>query len=216
VSGTSLQPLYDLGYSQSALVLGTPYQQYRAAGVNNPTTGPALATPLAWVTTDPGLQGAKPMPYGKPFWYAAIERGGLQLGDYLIGQCGTFFVNSLIYPAPVGLVQCNHTVSLARAVEPLQPGSTGVYSGSEVNIAVPYAEGWPVSLQINGSRMSATSMGLPSDAKLGILLMYAPVTITPPRFNDVVQDENGVRYTVSNVELTPLGYRITVEQWPSG
>ena len=215
MSGASLQSLYDLGYAQSAAVLGTPYQQFRASGVDNPTGGTPVATPNAWVTTDPALQGTKPVAYGKPFWFAALERNALELGDYLIGQDGTFYVNSVIYPAPVGLVQCNRTVSLLRAADTLQAGSTGTYSGSAINDAAPYAVGWPVSIQIMGTSVSNSGMNLPSDGRVGRVLIYAPQTIPAPRFNDVVQDETGARYSVSNVELTPLGFRLSAEQWPS-
>lgn len=211
-----LDAVFDLGYAQTAAVLGSPYEQWRSNGWDD-MMGPSIlvATIKAWLTTDAKLMGtAQPQP-GKPNWYGAFDRVGVNSGDYLIGRYGTFFVSSLAYPAPPSLVWCNHKVSIARANDVIQAGSTGTYSGSAVNDAKPFMVNWAAGIYNGGSRMSPTAMSLPSDAKLPSMLILLPVTAPPIRFNDIITDETGTRYTASATELSPLGWRITAEQWPS-
>jgi hypothetical protein len=218
MSGAALQPLYDLGYAVSAQVLGTPYIWTSASGPNDPASpSRALGTLLAWITTDAKLQGTAQPQYGKPGWYGAFERANTLVGDYLIGQEGTFFIASLDYPGPVFLTWCNHTISIARANDVLAAGSSGTYSGSAVDTALPFMSGWPVYLgQLGtGGKGASSGMALPSDGKLPGTMILMPATCPEVRFNDIVTDENGARYTLSSVELTPLGYRLTADVWPS-
>ena len=218
MSGAALQPLYDLGYAQSAAALGVPYQQFRASGSNNPTAGPALASPNMWATTDAALKGTNPPQFGKPQWYAAIERTGLLVGDYLIGPQGTFFVSSLDYPGPVGIVFCNRTIMIARALDGMQPGANTQRFGTSIQTAQPFMSGWPASvLQMgSGSKMVSTGMKLPTDGKLPSISIILPFTAPQVRFNDFVTDDIGQRYAVASSEMSALGWRITGEMQPSG
>lgn len=214
MSGASLQSLYDLGYSLSAGVLGTPYAQYRPAGANNPTASGNLAATLnAWLTTDPALQGSKPPQYGKPDWFGAIERSGLQVGDYLEGQDGTFVVNSLLYPQPVALWWCNRTISVTR---PTLGNVAGVspYSGDTTAAQAPVMAGWPCfqTMVGSGSTGKPTGMKLPSDAQLPLVVFRLSFAAPLAQFNDVITDDLGRRYYTHMVDQSPLGYTITAQQ----
>ena len=218
MSGTALQPLYDLGYAITAQILGVPYAQFRANGPNTPTMiERQIGTLLAWITTDPKLQGTNQTQYGKPGFFGAFERDDAQVGDYLVGQDGTYFVTALDYPAPASLIKCNAIISIARASDTLSAGSSGVYGGSALDTATPFMTGWPCYAgQLGTGRGSSPSgLQLPSDAKLPDTILLIPSTCPEIRFNDVITDDEGVRSTVNSVELTSLGYRLSASVWPS-
>ena len=217
VDDSLIQTRLDLGYAKAAAALGTLYQQYRAAGPDNPTTT-LIASLTAWITTDPGLTGATPMLFGKPQWFAAIERAGLQVGDYLIGAQGTFFVTSVDYPSPVGLIYCNRSLSVARAQDALPLGVAPQRFGAAIQTAKPFMVGWPAAvLQLSsGSKTASTGMNLPSDSKVPGVAMLLPVSAPQIRFNDLACDDLGQTYMVAAAELTTLGWRITGELQPAG
>lgn len=219
---SGLQGVINDTLALTAAAVGTPFAQYRASGANNPTaSGNQVGTVAAWFTTDPTLKNAKQSQYGKPDWYAAVDPTFMQVGDYLIGQvyntAATFFLSAVESLNAPHFIRCNHTVQIARAADTLAPGSTGTYSGSAVETATPFMAGWPCALlQLSsGSKMGGTGMQLPSDGKLPGAAAWLPVTAPQIRFNDIITDENGVRYAVSSAELTPLGWRLVAEVWPS-
>ncbi|HQT38370.1 MAG TPA: hypothetical protein PK231_03020 [Acidocella sp.] len=214
MSGANLEALYDLGYSLSAGVLGTPYAQYRASSANNPTDAANLVGTIdAWLTTDPALKGTKPPQYGKPDWFAAIERAGLQAGDYLIGQNGTFIVNSLLYPQPVALWWCNRIIGVTR---PTIGNVAGVspYSGDTTASQEPVMAGWPCfqTMVGSGSTGKPTGMKLPSDAQFPLVVFRLSLAAPLAQFNDVITDDLGRRYYAHMVDQLPLGYTITAQQ----
>ncbi|HQT89143.1 MAG TPA: hypothetical protein PK677_11400 [Acidiphilium sp.] len=216
MSGTALQSLYDLGYSISATVLGTPYQQYRANGANNPTAPANLVGTInAWLTTDAALKGTAQPQYGKPVWYGAFERNGVNIGDYLIGQVGTLFVTSMSYPGAPSLSWCDRVMTVTRPDQPTNyPGASPVYSGDTSQAQAPVMAGWPCSqLQLSsGSTGRKTGMHLPSDASLPLAAFLLPVTAPLAQFNDVLTDDLNRRWYVQMVESSPLGFRLTAQQ----
>jgi len=212
-----IQSKIDFGYAKAGSVLGPPYQQYRPSGADNPTGGTPIGALNAWLTTDAALQGLKPVAYAKPFWFAAVERSGLQLGDYLAGDLGTFYVNSVIYPAPVGLIQCNRIISVDRMQQGVAPGLSPTYGGDVTADATTLITGWPCAMFAQGYRGAPNVMQFPNDAKLGTMMTLVPGS-APINFqaNDYITDDLGNRYSVSNAELTTLGWRLTADLWKQG
>lgn len=215
VNAQMINARLDDGYAKAAAVLGLPYQQYRAAGPNNPMLTP-METLNVWATTDAGLKGTTPMLFGKPQWFAAMERDNLQMGDYISGALGVFFVLGLDVSAPVGLIYCNRTISIARAQDVLQPGENAQRFGIAVQAATDFMVGWPASVLQLGSKMGSTGMNLPSDAKAPSVEILLPACVPQIRFNDIVTDDNGQRYMVSTVEQSAPGWRLTGELQPAG
>lgn len=205
----------DGGYAKAAAVLGLPYQHFSPTGPNNPTATPK-ETLNVWATTDAGLKGTTPMVFGKPQWFAALERNTLQIGDYLAGALGTFFVSSLEASAPVGLVYCNRTISLARAQDALQPGANAARFGTSLQVVTDFMVGWPASVLQLGSKMGSTGMNLPTDAKAPSVVILLPASVPQIRFNDLVTDDVGQRYLVSAIEQSAPGWRLTAELQPAG
>ena len=222
VDAAQIQRHVNRGYAKAGSILGSAFTQYRATGANDPTAvANAVGAVSAAFDTAPALPFSKPSQYGKPDWYAAVDPTCLQVGDYLIGQVNqtpsTFFLAAVEnFDAP-HFIRCNHTIQIARAADTLAPGSTGTYSGSAIETATPFMTGWPCALlQLSsGSKMGGTGMQLPSDGKLPGAAAWLPATCPQIRFNDIITDENGVRYAVSSAELTPLGWRLVAEVWPS-
>lgn len=224
-SGTQIASVFAIGPTIAAQVLGLPFSQYRCSG-SGPvvTAGNLIGTPPAWITADAKLMGATPFVYGKPVGFAAINPAMTMPGDYLVGSITvggpteTFFISSQDIPAPIQVVRCNSVINIARAADTLVAGSSGVYSGTAVESAAPFMTGWPAAvLQMSsGSKMGGTGMQLPTDGGLPAQTVFLPGTCPEIRFNDIITDQDDVRYAVSNAELTPLGWRLTVMQWPAG
>lgn len=217
VDVTLVQTKINNGYAKAAAVLGSAYLLYRAAGPNNP-----LATEIgslnAWLTTDPALKGQAPMAFGKPQWFAAMQRDVLMVGDYLIGPAGTFFVSSLDDPAPVGLIYCNKIISADRLLDALPLGASAARFGTSLQNRQSFMMGWPACvLQLGGGeKMTETGMGLPSDAKLPSMTILLPACAPQMRFNDLLTDEDGQAMMITSAEITKLGWRITGELQPAG
>lgn len=212
-----IQTRIDHGYAKAASVLGPFYQQVRATGPDNPMATP-LANLNAWITTDPMLKGGMPLTFGKPQCFAAIERDNLQVGDYLVGQLGTFFITSIDYPSPVALIYCNRSISIARAQDTLKPGANTQRFGTSIQTAQPFMTGWPASvLQMSsGSKMASTGMNLPTDSKVPAMTVLLPTTTPVIRFNDLITDDAGQRYMIASTEFSTLGWRLTSELQPAG
>lgn len=212
-----IQARVDQGYAKAASVLAAPYQQYRAAGPNNPIAEP-LETINVWITTDPALKGLMPMTFGKPQCFAAVERDGLEVGDYLVGQLGTFFVTSIDYPSPVAMIYCNRIINAARAQDALQPGANIQRFGTAIQTATPFMTGWPASvLQLgSGAKTASTGMNLPTDSKIPGVAILLPTTAPQIRFNDLIKTDLGQCTMVGSAELSTLGWRLTGELQPTG
>lgn len=225
MSGAALAGVFALGPTIVAQVLGLPFSQYRCTGVGPViSSSNLLATLPAWITADKTLMGAAPFVYGKPVGFAGVNPALTLPGDCLVGSLTvggpseTFFISSQDIPAPIQVVRCNAVVSIARASDALVAGSSGTYSGTAVESATPFATGWPASvLQMSsGSKMDGAGMQLPTDGKLPGQNILMPGTCPEIRFNDILTDQNGVRYSISEAELTQLGWRLTANEWPSG
>lgn len=216
MDAATLQTKVNYGYGKAATVLGSAYSQYRASGADNPTAaGNLVGSPKAWLTTDAALKGSAQPQYGKPVWYAAIDRSSLASGDYLVGPAGTFFVSSVDYPAPVSLSWCNRTITVKRPeLGVTVAGASSVYSGDTSQPQSDVMTNWPASeLQLSsGSSGRDTGMGLPTDVRLPLTAFLLPTTAPLAQFQDILTDDLGRTFYLQMVESSPLGYRLTAQQ----
>lgn len=216
MSGAALQSVFNLGYAETAAVLGTPYAQYRANGPTAPiVVANKVATLNAWLTVDAKLAGTAQPQVGKPGWYAGIDRSGLQVGDILQGENGTFFVTCLDYPAPVSLNWCNNlAIQVERLRTSFSPGVSNTYPGDTTGPMDVILAGWPgwINLAGGGTTGRPTGMKLPSDEKFGIVNIFLPATAPAIYWNDLVTDDSGAQYYIAYAELTPLGWRCSASQ----
>lgn len=213
-----LPPLWNLGYTQAARMLGNTYTQFRPTGPSAPLTpATTVANVLAWITTDKALKGTAQPERGKDRWYAAIDRTNLMVGDYLVGPDGTYFVTETIWPAPVSLAWTNHIITVARMGSDEAPGASDDYGGFSAQEPVPVLTGWPAWIVERGHAAgTGTGMRLPTDSKLPLYEIKLPALAnTLILWNDIIIDETGRRYTVAVAEQTPLGWRLSAEMWPA-
>lgn len=199
------------GYAISAQHLGTAYSQYRPTAADLTGLAPISTTLLASFNAE-DMTYSKPNKYAKPTWYALVDGTQTQVGDYLIGAAGTFFIAAQQALLPILAVECNRVLSFARPQAQAQFGAVTNYEGNTPATQTPLATGWHASV-LQGTKGEKNEVGLPSDTRTpwwAILLPSIPgVTL---QTGDLISDDIGRRYVLSSVELTDLGYRCTAQQ----
>lgn len=207
---SSLGNVFNLGPQISAQILGSPYQQFRPSGANNPLGVYCLiAEILAWITADKDSMANKPNTYAKPVFYGLFDPTITQVGDYLVGPLGTFFISSQDVPMPMQLVSCNHTISISTAADFSVPGAQSTYGGDQVATETIIATNWPCSL-LQGTKGETGTTKLPGDVKQPWSAVLLPVIPGVIISNDMIlTDDLGQRHITSSCELSDLGWRIT-------
>ena len=216
MSGTALASVFPIGPRITAQVLGLPFAQYRPTSATVAVVSPVnlLATINAWITADPKLMGGKPFAYGKPVGFAGVDPALTQVGDYLVGSITvggpveTFFIASQDIPQPIQVVRCNRVVTVSRPGG--QNPGPGYYGGDLTATETPLGVGWPAAITDKGRRQSG-EVKLPGDMDLPWVEILLPASF-PVQIEsmDVLLDDQAqpVRYLVSAVEQTPLGWRL--------
>jgi hypothetical protein len=176
------------------------------AEVASPLTTIAYANLFVSLNAE-DMKYIKPNKYGKPTWYALFDAKNSQVGDYFVGPAGTFFIAAMQLLLSILVVECNRVVTVFR---PQVQGGVGAvdYSGTTDENMTPIMTDWPCSI-LQGTKGEKNESGLPGDVRSPwwtILLPYGGVQILP---DDIITDDQGLRYVVSSQELTDLGYRIT-------
>lgn len=210
MSGTLLAPLWNIGPRISAQVLGIPYDQYRTSGAVNPTdVSHKIGNIPAWITADAKGMGTGAFRPEKPTAFIMVDPDVVAVGDYLIGQFGTFFVTSMDGVMPMQCVRCNQTVTVSRPGA-ASPGA-GYYGGVQSATNTPLMTAFPASV-IQGTKGERGELVVPGDVRQAwvAILLPAPagVEILPGDWI-VTQEATPMTYTVSGRELTPLGWRIS-------
>lgn len=194
MDGTRLQSLIYKGLGNAAAHIGLSFQGYRPNGALNPiAVGNETALISASFTT--AYSYSKPNTYGQATWQAVLDGSQVNVGDYLVGTPGTFFIAAKQPLLPILSVGCNRTVSIT------QNGTT------------PVAIGWPASILIESTRGNAPLediAGNPSTPHWWMLLPAVPgLTIDVA---DLVTDDLNRQYFVTAAELTDLGWRCSIQQ----
>jgi hypothetical protein len=202
-SDTVLQPLISLGYGLAAKFLGLPYLHYQPR-----SAGPVIANINALDTLylafdhDKNYSFEAPLDYKQNTYFALIDGTTLSIGDYLDDRQGDkFFVADMEPLKAVMLVKCN------RMIDVLRPATNNGYGGETADLSV--LTQWPASI------LTIDGIGGPNlDVDVGTIVDKG-VTIYLPNYPsasifeyDIVIDEFDRRYTVSQIEITQLGYRI--------
>lgn len=206
-----LQDRISRGLGSAARRVGAPTDAYRPRGVSRPLerANRYLRLSAAFIPLDGKL--TRPSAYASPLWQGIFDAAYTRPGDYLVHPSGRWFIAAQQPLLPVLCVQTDRTVSFAR---PSAPAGVGVnrYGGVSLSTATPLIDGWPASvLSVSGS--GKPSADLPADGATGswaVLLPPIPDVILRPA--DLMTDDLNRTGVVTTVELSYLGWRLTVKQ----
>jgi hypothetical protein len=204
----SSKPSYVLGEDGSRMLSedGSAIEEERSTP---PLPSPLTTAPYATLFVSLNAEDMtyrRPNKYGKATWYALFDATSANVGDYLLGPAGTYFIAALQLLLPILVVECNRTATVYRPQ--VQTGADGEYAGTTTENETPIMTGWPCSI-LQGTKGEKNESNLPGDTRSPwwtILLPYADIQILP---NDIITDDQGIRYVVSSPELSDLGWRIT-------
>lgn len=205
---TAIQSKVYSGYAKAAGFIGDDNDIYRPSTSSNPIIiGNKIRTIRASYNAE-DMKYSRPNKYGKATWYGLFDGSQTQVGDYLVGAGGTFFIAAQQALLPILCVSCNRVGTIYRPTTISSVGA-GDYTGLTTETLSPIMTNWPCSI-LQGTKGERAESGLPSDTRNPwwyILLPYwQGVTI---KVNDVLIDDLGRRYVVSSPELTDLGWRIS-------
>ena len=142
MDGATLQGKIYKGYAMAAGKIGVAHTQYRPLSPTAPLAN-QIGSVLAHFRVDNKF--AKPNLYGKALWLAYLDGRVTQVGDYLIGPSGTFFIAAQQALLPILVVNCNHTITLSRVAAPTGVGGLG-YNADIPASETAYMTGWPASI----------------------------------------------------------------------
>lgn len=223
MDGTLLQTKVYGGFAKAAERVGLDYAVYRPSSASNPiAAGNQIATIKAQFTihSSTNFSFIKPSDFNAPLYHALVDPTSLQVGDYLIGPQGTFFIASLTPSMPPLAVDCNRVVT-AWLPGPMAGAGLSGYGGTVANTAGSVASGadnetavmveWPASVLLR-SRATRDSY-LPADTGSGMFRAMMPawagVTL---RTTSIFSDDLGNRYVANVAELQDLGWRMDLQQ----
>lgn len=205
----SIQKHINYGYGKVAQHLGASYQWYRATSVSNPIV-PAnmVGTIMCHFDSQYTFAAIKPDLFN-PIWAIAVDRTLLNVGDYLIGAMGTFFMFTEDPILPSSCVSCNTNINVYRPGGGQQVGN-GYYGGNAQGYGDTLMLNWPASV-LTGTKGEASKSGVIGDTRLQWFTIMVPDAGVLIKANDLATDAHGRRMTISAVELTSLGYRLTAQ-----
>jgi hypothetical protein len=211
MDGVTLQNRVYKGYAKAAQYIGLAYTLYRPASAINPL---AISNTFAILNASFNAEDmaySKPNKYGKATWYGLFDGTGTKVGDYMVGQAGTFFIASQQALLPIFCVECNRTLTVYKPGQPVGVGAVG-YGGDTAATETVIMTAWPASV-LEGTKGEKTQAELPGDVKnpWWIVLMpaYPGVIIKTGYY---MTDEIGNRYVVASPELTDAGWRMRAMQ----
>ena len=201
------------GYAKIGTSLGETCTLYRCTNLLAGPLANEIGSQNIYYDVDPAFSARRVPQYGKPVFYAAMDRSSSQVGDYQVRADGaTYFIASMGDLLPTMVVQCNATISLQRPAQTPNAGKTFGYDGDTATVAAAtYALDLPVSL-LQGTKGEKPTDNLPVDTRNPWYLVLVPAILgLQITSTDQFQDARGQTYSISSVELTALGYRLTAE-----
>jgi hypothetical protein len=203
---TQIQSRINRGYGIAARFLGALFDQYRPLDPMAPLSN-QIGSFLADFDINPAFTYAQPSKYGNAVYYGLFDATLVVPYDYLVGPTGTWFVAGMEPNKPVLCVSCNVTATFMRPTD--VQGRRDFYGGDNRSEEGILAKDVPVS-ELQGTKGERGAANLPGDVRSSWAQFLAPqlpgFTPTP---NDRVYDSQGRAWTLSSIELTNLGWRMT-------
>lgn len=199
------------GANVAARQLGALTDAYRPMGNVDPLALIHRYLRLPAAFTGPEGKFIHPNSYGSALSYGIFDAAYTRVGDYLVQGHSIWFIAAQQPLLPVLCVKTNRFVSFSRAVA---PSATGVntYGGVTAATTTPLLTSWPANV-LGASGGGRPEADLPSDNTVPywtILLPAIPNVVL--RTADLMVDDLGRNAVVAAVELSELGWRLTVKQ----
>jgi hypothetical protein len=194
MTGARLQALQYAGYAKLAAKVGFMYDVYR---FDDPI---AVTDDIYKIARIPVAFAAEkkfaiPNKYQTPTWYCYADGRVLQPRDILIGPAGTFYIGDMQPNLPIQAVETNHVIAIGR----------GSYDGGDQSIEF-YATGIPCFMQFKREDIKQSQYATTMGQAITHWTTFIPLPEGMLKQDDVVQDENGIRYIVDAPDFTSIGY----------
>jgi hypothetical protein len=194
MTGARLQALQYAGYAKLAAKVGFMYDVYR---FDEPI---AVTDDINKIERIPVALAAEkkfaiPNKYQTPTWYCYADGRLLQPRDILIGPAGTFYIGDMQPNLPIQAVETNHVIAIGR----------GSYDGGDQSIEF-YATGIPCFMQFKREDIKQSQYATTMGQAITHWTTFIPLPEGTLKQDDVVQDENGIRYIVDAPDFTSIGY----------
>ncbi len=213
VSQATIQVKVNQGFSIVASKAGVSCEWYRASSANSPISGANwLGALQVLFDTAPDLMQRIPRRRDKPEeWFGAFDTTGIAVGDYLATpSSATLFIAAMDPFRPARLVLCNRTVDVLQPAAKIGFGAIGGYGGDTRAAETVLASAWPCAM-VQGTKGETGDTRLPGDVKLPWSIVLLPAIPGVVLRNDLILvDDLNFRRVVSQAELTPLGWRLSV------
>jgi hypothetical protein len=206
MDAAKIQERINRGYGIAARFLGASFDQYRPIDPMAPLSN-QIGSFLADFDVNPAFTYAQPSKYGNAVYYGLFDATSVVPYDYLVGATGTWFVAGMEPNKPVLCVACNCTVSFMRPAD--TQGRRDFYGGDSRDGEDLLAKDVPVS-ELQGTKGERGAANLPGDVRSSWAQFLVPQLpgFTPTPF-DRAYDSLGRAWTISSLELTNLGWRMT-------
>ena len=206
--GTTIQSFINLGNAFTGQFVGTPYQQYRCAGVGPVISQENLVGTLSAAFAQKGNFTAAPS-VKVDEWTGYFDGSKTQAGDYLSNGSLTYFVSAQLPLMPYVCIACPRVVSLFRPAAVTTVGLSA-YGGNTEATETAMMTGWPASI-LQGTKGERGDVSVPDNVKSPWYALRLPVLAgVTIQSGDIVTDDLSRRYTISSAELTAFGWRFTM------
>ena len=149
----------------------------------------------------------KPNKYGQALWWGDFDYTNVNVGDFLVGDLGTFFVASKQAYLPVQAVNCNRVINIANKQFPNNAGGRG-YIAVTKTMSKLYETPCSILQSGGGKKGQFETDGTNPNWNL-LLPDHTNVTINAL---DWATDDLGRNYIIQNAELTDLGWRCDITE----
>lgn len=212
MDGARLRSKVNAGLGKAAKRLGFPYEVYRCratAFVTDDATRIASAVPAMFTRQLPrGFVFTSPPDAYELYWHGLFDPTGMQVGDYMVGEQGGFYVMGLT-PTMQPLCMLTTNVITAYAAAPASTGAAcgvGAYSAITQDNRAVALSGWPCVLSLTSGGRGGR--GLPLSGGEDQFDCFLPdVEMLHLTKGMIVSDNVGVRYVVEATDTSPFGWR---------
>ncbi len=198
--------LHDLicrGMGNAARVIGEDYDVYRAQGPFDPLASGnrIMRLPVVLENYAANYRRVRGVDQGLRATFDSI---GTRVGDYLSGPAGILFVAAVPERQQPVCVLTTTIVSVYRTGGPALAG-LNAYGGVVEETLEAVLTKWPVQMSVAGSGKRGA---LPADRAQSELSILFPPTPVPILGADILQSDDGNRFTVLSAESTAMGWHL--------